>query len=273
MKVESLYLDNHFREINRWITPSDPSTNLHNAQTKRQEGTCSWLLESRPFNEWKSKTRRHLWLHGIPGCGKTILCSAIVDHILNQDTQHIVLYFFFDSNTSNKLSLDNLLRSLVVQLYTHCENSQKELDKLFKFCTDGSRQPETRELSATLQLMMGYANNTHVIIDAIDECKTRRDLLSWIEGFLSCSSLDSNLLATSRTGEEIESKVKDWLEQDSFISIQREAVNNDIQTYVHNQLRENHEFSRWDSHQNVLDRIENTIMKKADGMYVLTCNL
>ena len=114
----SMKADSRFREINNWLSPPDPSTNLNHAKERRHEGTGSWFLESEPFKEWKSGSRQCLWLHGIPGCGKTVLCSTIIEHLRQiKDPSHIVLDFFFDFKDNEKQSLDKLVRSLVVQLY------------------------------------------------------------------------------------------------------------------------------------------------------------
>jgi predicted ATPase len=151
--------DSQFSKINKWLSPSEPSTNLNEAKRKRHEGTGSWFLESEPFKEWKSGSRRYLWLHGIPGCGKTVLCSTIIEYLRQnkEDPSHIILDFFFDFKDKEKQSLDNLVRSLVAQLYSGCDHSRKELDTLFSSCEDGRRQPTPESLFATFQRMMNHA--------------------------------------------------------------------------------------------------------------------
>lgn len=126
----------------KWLNHPDPSTNLNKAIGRRHPGTGSWFLESLLFKKWKSETLRHLWLHGIPGCGKTVLSATIIDHLQHLDPSRVVLYFFFDISDIDKQSLDKLLRSLVAQLYSKCENSRKELEKLFLSSESGQRQPK-----------------------------------------------------------------------------------------------------------------------------------
>ncbi|KAH8797815.1 Pfs, NACHT and ankyrin domain protein [Xylogone sp. PMI_703] len=266
--VDRLNLDSQSNKINDWLCPPNPSTNFNKAIAERQEGTGSWFLESEPFKEWKSGTRRYLWLHGIPGCGKTVLCSTIIEHLRqNQDSPHVVLDFFFDFRDAEKQSLENLVRSFVAQLYSRCENSRKELDTLFSQCEDGRRQPTTESLVTTFQHMMNYVKEIQVVIDALDECKTRRDLLLWMEQFSNSKNTNFQLLATSRAEAEIESELKRWLHQDNFVSIQQDPVNSDIRAYVHKRLREDREFERWRSAPSVQDKIETELMKKADGMF------
>ncbi|PGH31047.1 hypothetical protein GX50_06155, partial [[Emmonsia] crescens] len=267
-QVDSLTQVNRYHQIFDWLKPSDPSTNLNEAQERRQEGTGLWFLQSEPFKEWKSGTRRYLWLHGIPGCGKTVLSATIIEHLNQQlDSSHVVLNFFFDFTDTNKQSLDKLLRSLVAQLYSGCEDSQKELDKLFSFCKDGQRQPTYESLFATFLQMVNYVEKIQIIIDALDECKTRRDLLLWMRNLTSSGHAGLHLLVTSRKEEDIESELKRWLHLEDIVSIQQDSVNDDIRAYVHERLRNDCHFKRWQSEPSVQDEIETELMKKADGMF------
>lgn len=260
--------DRRFSKINTWLSPSDPSANLNEAIAKRHEGTGSWFLNCQQFKEWKSGSRRYLWLHGIPGCGKTVLCSTIIEHLRQskEDSSHTILDFFFDFKDKEKQTLNGLVRSLVAQLYSVCEHSRKELDALYSSCEDGRRQPTLESLTTTFQHMMGHAGKIQIAIDALDECTTRRDLLLWMEKLSGFRPTKLYLLATSRREEEIESELKRWLWQDNFISIQQDSVNSDIRSYIRKRLREDYKFERWHSNPSVQDEIETELMKKAGGM-------
>ncbi len=265
--IKGLDLDNQAQKINKWLDPPDPSNNLNAANEKRHEGTGSWFLNSKPFKEWKSGTRRCLWLYGIPGCGKTVLCSTIIEHLRqNQESPHVVLDFFFDFREAEKQSLDNLIRSIVVQLYSRCENSRKEIDTLFSQYEDGRQQPTTESLVKAFQHMTNQVEEIQIVIDALDECKTRRELLLWVENISSSKDTRLCLLATSRAEEKIKSGLERWLQQDNFIPIQQDAVNDDIRAYVRERVRNDHDFERWLSKPSVQDEIETELMKKADGM-------
>ena len=74
-------LSHEQNKIIQWLQYTDPSTN-HNAACERREPlTGNWLLQSDDFAKWKREPKQLLWLHGIPGCGKTILSSTVVQHI------------------------------------------------------------------------------------------------------------------------------------------------------------------------------------------------
>lgn len=265
--VEGLKLDNKFSKIEKWLSPPDPSINLNKAQKERHKGTGFWFLESQPFKEWKSGIRQNLWLHGIPGCGKTILSATIINHLNQQlDSSDAVLHFFFDFTDTNKQSLDQLVHSLAAQLYSRHESFRKELEILFSSCDDGRQQPTFESLFATFLRMVNYVGKTQIIIDALDECTTRKDLLLWMEDLTNSGNPRLYLLSTSRKEEDIESELRRWMRHGNLVSIQQDHVNHDIRAYVHKRLRHDYGFQRWQSKPTVLDQIETELMKKAAGM-------
>jgi hypothetical protein len=266
--VESLAQDNQYHKMYDWLRPPDTSTNFNNAKEKRHEGTGSWFLESGPFKEWKSGTRRYLWLHGIPGCGKTILCSTIIEHLRqNQDNfSQIILDFFFDFKHTEKQTVDKLLRSLVAQLYRRSENSRAELNNLYSSCQSGCQQPSTDSLFQSFQGMIDSVDKVQIVIDALDECKTRKELLLRLEKFRSPGHTNIYLLVTSRKEEELESEFRSWLYEENWVSIQQSRVGSDIREYIRGTLRADKGFQRWQSQQSVLEEIETKLMKKAGGM-------
>lgn len=267
--MDSLNQDSSSNKINKWLSSPDPSINLNEAKKKRYKGTGCWFLDSnKPFKEWKSGLRQCLWLHGIPGCGKTVLSSTIVEHLqLHQDeSSSTVLHFFFDFNDAKKQSVDGFTRSLVGQLYLRCQASRKELDVLFSSCSDGCHQPTTESLFETFLRMLQYINCVQIVIDALDECKARKELISWMERICAIKQADVRLLATSRREEELESGIGRWLNEENFISIQRELVDSDIRVYIRGTLHGDNDFLRWESKPDVLEEIEIKLVEKANGM-------
>ncbi|KAK2786337.1 hypothetical protein FQN53_006705 [Emmonsiellopsis sp. PD_33] len=265
--IESMQKDSESERIRGWLNPPDPSTNLNEARKKRLNGTGSWLLETELFRQWKSGSRQYLWLHGIPGCGKTVLSSTIIDHLDQESDGFVVLNFFFDFNDSKKQSLENLVRSLVIQLYSKCKNSRAELEALEKSCGIHQQQPAFESLFGVFLEMVNSAGKVQIVIDALDECEKREDLLSWIETFTSSSPKELRLLLTSRKEQDIESQLMFWLDPESVVPIQQDSVNPDIRAYVRDRLQRDRGFARWNAQPSVRDEIEAELMEKADGMF------
>jgi len=59
-------------EIQRWLSPSDPSMNHNMACQACHKGTAEWFFRDDTFKQWKS-TGSLLWIHGKPGSGKSVL--------------------------------------------------------------------------------------------------------------------------------------------------------------------------------------------------------
>jgi hypothetical protein len=266
MGIEGLKSDSHLDKVKKWLSPPDTSTNVNSAKKKRHKGTGTWFLDSAAFLEWKSGLRRHLWLHGLAGCGKTVLTSTILDHLRETQTEsHVTIDFFFDFRNKDKQNLDNLLRSLAFQLYLQCAGCRTDLDSLFASHEDGKNQPTTDSLSKTVNIMMQCPQKLQIVLDALDECFTRNELLKWMEKLPRLSNV--HLIATSRQEEELKSSLSRWIRKENIVSMGSDLVNADIRSYIEATLKTGAEFQkRWGSIPTVLQEIETVVGGKADGM-------
>ena len=258
--------DIHLDKVRKWLSPPDTSTNVNAAKEKRHKGTGTWFLTSAAFLEWKSGSRRHLWLHGLAGCGKTVLTSTILDHLRDTQTESCVtLDFFFDFRDKGKQQFDNLLRSLAFQLYSQCANSLKDLNSLFASYDDGRKQPTTDSLSRSVHIMMQRPKKLQIILDALDECVTRSELLKWMKTLPELASV--HLIATSRWEEELESGLSGWIHKENTVPIDRDLVNADIRSYIKARLEVGEEFQkRWAPTPAVLEELEAELGGMAGGM-------
>ncbi len=69
------------REVLDWLTPVDYGPQQSDYLRRRQQGTGQWLLDSEEFKGWLSTGDQTLFCPGIPGAGKTILTSIVVDYL------------------------------------------------------------------------------------------------------------------------------------------------------------------------------------------------
>ncbi|KAF3226538.1 hypothetical protein TWF106_000279 [Orbilia oligospora] len=128
MQADVKLIQNKMRntDIDRWLAAPNVSTNYNKALQQRHEGSGDWLIESKQFIEWKTSAMRNsfLWLHGIPGCGKTILSYTIIQALGGYSGKaeaepacQPLIYFYFDFIDVGKQTLENILRFLILQLY------------------------------------------------------------------------------------------------------------------------------------------------------------
>jgi Cdc6-like AAA superfamily ATPase len=258
--------------MHKWVSPPDPSTNYNKALQQRQEGTGRWLLQRSLFRKWQTQQNSFLWLHGIPGCGKTILSSTIIEHLVDTHPDQLLLYFYFDFTDAGKQTLDNVIRSLINQLYHKRKDTQKLLDSLFSSCDNGRCQPTCELLCKVFLQMISQAQEIYIVLDALDECSKRKGLLSegllaWIQSLLEQKQGNVHLLVTSRPEHDIELVLRNLAQsEEDIVPLQSNVVHDDIRSYIHTRVKEGNGLKRWQSQPDVLDEIETQLMEKANGM-------
>jgi len=242
---------------------------LNDAYKKRMAGTGSWLLRSQQYLDWKTYSNSFLWLHGIPGCGKTILSSTIVENVLRQclqDTRSAAAYFFFDFNDSEKQLSDRMVRSIVAQISRQRADMPIALTSLFSSSKNRRQPPTTDALLAVLQQMFQEFGDIYIIFDALDECTDKLELLNVIEEIYSWKMGNLHFILTSRQEKDIQESFDSLIGKDKQISIQSALVNDDIRAYVQERLKTDRQLRRWKSRSEVRQEIEDALMDKAAGM-------
>ena len=223
------------------------------------------------FAKWKTRRNSFLWLYGIPGCGKTILSSTIIEDLERTLPRKTLLYFYFDFNDEGKQTLEGMVRSLMSQLYSKFGDTSEKLDSLFSSCEDGRQQPPRESLCKAFLHMIEHVKEVWIILDALDECCTRKGppiegLLSWTREVLNSEQRSVHLLMTSRPEQDIESGIMEFAYNDDIVHIQSSLISDDILTYIRTRVREDTGLKRWRSHPEVQNEIETRLMEKADGM-------
>ena len=119
---------------------------------------------------------------------------------------------------------------------------------------------------STLRQIVTSLGDIYVILDALDECVERDELLEYLKQILSWEDVNVHVLATSRREPEIEDALTPLTNTQTRINIQSNLVNADIRTYVHDRLQVDRKLKRWQKNPKVQREIEDTLMKKAHGM-------
>ncbi|KAF8522728.1 NACHT domain-containing protein, partial [Hysterangium stoloniferum] len=224
------------QNIYNWLSPPDPSDNLYAAQQQCMAKTGAWFLNSTQYMKWKEDVNQYLWIYGISGSGKTILCSLIIADIQNvceNDSSQALAYFFFDSRDSQEAfqSYHYLLRSLIKQLTSVCFDIPKCLSQIYR---DGT-QPSLKGLEKTLCELLTTFNQVYIILDALDESSEYLKVIIWLSKLLSQNSLRLHILVTTRPEASIQRELDNLSPEHLFLH--RQHANNDITTYIHTKLQ------------------------------------
>jgi hypothetical protein len=265
--VESL--ENWQRRICTWLSAPDPTNNYHKATKQRQTDTGLWLLESAKYAAWVTDAASRLWLHGIPGCGKTILSSTIIENLskhCSNKPDMVTVYFYFDFKDTLKQDPELMLRSLLCQLVQRSVTTFKDVSTLFLTCGNGQRKPsQDAVLEVTLQIMQTFSR-IYVVLDALDECTQRTELLGVLGTMAGWQLKNMSLLMTSRKEREIESSLADYVKDTDTICLQNDVVDKDIQRYVRQRLSDDKSLLKWNKDAAIRQEIEVALMCKARGM-------
>jgi hypothetical protein len=256
-------------KIRQWLSAPDASANYQKALKLRQANTGRWFLESDKYARWKEAPCSFLWLYGIPGCGKTILSSTVLESVLQYCARtpgKVAAYFYFDFNDTQKQIPESMIRSLITQLLTQSDKTPKALESLFASCNYGPQQPSVDALFNVLRQMIQEFSQTYIILDALDEGADRAVLMDLLEKMAQWQAENLHILVTSRGEQDIESSLRSFIDQQSTICLETKLVDGDIQKYVEQRLSDDKGLSKWQKSPEMRQEIETRLMEGAHGM-------
>jgi NACHT domain len=251
--------------ILEWLTPVDYSAQQSDFIRRRQEGTGEWLLKSNEFQEWVKQSKKTLFCPGIPGAGKTIITSIVVEDLYTRfqnDASIGIAYLYCNFRRQQEQKPEDLLTSILKQLVLEQPSILENVKSLYKRHKIKRTRPSFEEISKVLYSVVADFSKVFIIIDALDECQVsnrgRRRVLSEIFNIQAKTSV--NLFATSRFIPEIIKEFK------GSVSLEIRASDNDVQKYLDGHMLELPSFVVR-SH-DLQEEIKTKITKAVDGMYV-----
>ena len=176
-------------------------------------------------------------------------------------------YFFFDGRDGQRgLQLvDSLIRSLITQFAATYGGIPTTLAKLYQSCHDGKSQPSVQSLQSVLLTILESFDDIYIVLDALDECTERKDLLKWIKQMTSWKRSKLHLLTTSRPEEDIAKHLR--LLDPDHVYIKQDLITRDVEKYIDCMIDSEDGFDRWNDEIKV--NIKSTLLENARGMFVL----
>ncbi|KAK6523910.1 hypothetical protein TWF281_001875 [Arthrobotrys megalospora] len=240
LSLEEMKLQEEREKVLNWLRSGDPTVKHLDSRSLYQAGSNAWVLDSTDFKSWRDGAGSAFWIHAIPGAGKTILCSTIIDHIAGlckSEPGTRVAFFYFSFNDANAQTLGHVLRSLITQLSEYNNRLSSELRVLYEECDNGRKQPDDKTLTSIFLNILHEGPKTFLIIDALDECslQERTRFLNLIAGDMGTQSVSKyNVLFTSRKEMDIEQSVAKIGEKTKVyvLPILAQDIDADIRLYV-----------------------------------------
>ena len=220
------------RKVLEWIQPYDPHQNHRMSLKLKHPGTCLWFLESDEIKSWLRHPNARLWCHGIPGAGKTVLASSIIQEAIEQSSPNVAVAFFYcDYQNSATQEPRNILGSLACQFALQDKVGFEKMRAFYEKHNPADRPSTELSLDDLRDLVVETAssfNNAMIVVDALDECETQSKfvtrLLSDLHSRDEAGSIKTLFL--SRNEEEIR-EVLDGYEQVSLA-----AKSSDLRLFV-----------------------------------------
>lgn len=202
-----------------WLEPqfeprgSDPDTMQNEKFNLQEEGTCEWMVQSTIWEDWiqggiphPDGGRRFLWVHGLPGTGKTILTSFLIDHVKEKfRSKGCSHYYCFHGHERDETVpfLRWVVRDLCKQLGRFIP---AELHHMWE-----KKRLTVKSLLECLRVISGEFNTrAYILVDAIDESHKPRDAFLKVLTTIGTDPGFENisLLITSRNYQDIKETIQ-----------------------------------------------------------------
>ena len=216
------------------LSDHDSMSPFHRERKKRYGCTAVWLPRSRQFQDWITDNEPStFWLSGLPGSGKTVMATAVIDSLLLRKGAEAVgvSCFFCQYNKAETLKARTLLGSLIRQCLVE-ENlpasHETYLDQIL------SHEPlNVEDTKAFFLKVLSEASEEQVlVVDGFDEMihDQRSVVLDVLRHISGSADARVKVFISSRhdVGKEIEQALPKLINR----SMSCQSVVKDVATYI-----------------------------------------
>lgn len=195
-------IDDRSSKVLEWLSPLDPQRKHDEIRSRRMQNSGLWLLESTEYETWcnDNNSPRILWCRGIPGAGKTIISSLIIDELSDMidSNQTKLAYFYYDYSDAGSQTIMNVIGSLLRQLISQLRSVPTQLMDVYDRRQGGQEQPQLDDIIPMLIEICKGPSTTHIVIDALDECQSGKPRQTILDVLKHLEQLKVRILITSR---------------------------------------------------------------------------
>ena len=253
-------------KILAWLSPLKFKAKHRDVLSKHHSGTGQWLFDTPEFISWRHGDSKAMWCTGIPGAGKTILASIVIDR-LEQDfifnTEGGLAYVYCSYQNPEHTSL-NLFVSILQQLAQRQPTLPQRIKDLYTRHAAEGTKPALEEILVEIHAISRDLSKVFVVIDALDECAQDKGTgTSFLEAMPRIRD-QIHLLITSRTTINL------FHHLPTAVCINIDAKDTDITKYLKSRIIGERRLQRIIAGDSDLEQtIVKTILRNAKGMFLL----
>ncbi|MCJ1382729.1 hypothetical protein MMC17_005842, partial [Xylographa soralifera] len=270
-------------ELFQWLSTIPHITHHKTIGNDWMARSGQWLLRNKEFISWrKSSVSSVLWLHGIPGSGKTKLVFSIIQHLHSENNSSSapapIAYFYCARNTAEpqRADPDEIMRSILKQLSSSKPDLsvREPIAKEYRTRKEEAEQQGCEPAKLTIaeceELILALLehNPATIIIDALDECISARryEILKTLNNIIQKSASLVKVFVSSRDDNDIVCRLKD----SPNVIIHASDNSKDIERFIHSEVEktiEDKRMLRGDISDELKNQIITTLANGANGMF------
>ncbi|KAJ7676953.1 ankyrin repeat-containing domain protein [Mycena polygramma] len=251
------------KRILDWISPSNFFQRQADIFSTWQPGTGEWLLADSQFTDWENSCGEVLWCRGMPGAGKTVLVSMVVNYLRDKFRNSTgTACIYLNHKEADTQTPTNVFASLCKQLLLGRFIPQ-QIRELYKQHSNEGTRPSMDAIVKALQTVVSQYTKVYLVVDALDECpEVQRNVL------LQCLALATegssvNLMITSRPHITLDS----FFPHPRLIEIH--ATEGDIHLYLDTQIKNSPRLSRHvQTRPELRAEVHSKILANVQGMFL-----
>lgn len=167
----------------RTTSPHDDKGRIERTNGGLLIDSYRWILDNEQFKQWQDNhSSRLLWIKGDPGKGKTMLLCGIINELTQSTRDNANISFFFCQATDVRINnatavLRGLIYSLVERAPSLLSHVRSRYDRAGKILFEDVNAWNALSKIFKDILKDPTLQDTYLVIDALDECRTDLPLL------------------------------------------------------------------------------------------------